>query len=81
MWQLLEQLSVNIGTTTPWASQDWANAKTAYRFFGNERINEAKIQADHFASRRDRFSATSGFSFLVLHDTTEFSFTRETLGR
>ena len=28
---LLEQFSDRIGSTTPWASQDWANAKAAYR--------------------------------------------------
>ncbi len=30
--QLLEQFSDGVGSTTPWASQDWANAKAAYRF-------------------------------------------------
>jgi hypothetical protein len=80
MRQLLGQLSGNVGATTPWASQDWANTKAAYRFFGNDRINEANILAGHFASTRERFAATSGFPILVLHDTTEFSFTRENVG-
>jgi hypothetical protein len=31
--QLLEQLSQRVGATTPWACQDWANTKAAYRFF------------------------------------------------
>jgi hypothetical protein len=77
MRQLLEQLAGNVGATTPWATQDWANTKAAYRFFGNGRIHEANILAGHFASTRDRFAATSGFPILILHDTTEFSFTRE----
>jgi hypothetical protein len=51
--QLLEQLFGKIGATTPWASQDWANTKAAYRFFGNEGINEANILAGPFASPRD----------------------------
>lgn len=80
MRQLLEQLSGSVGATTPWASQDWANTKAAYRFLGNDRINEANILAGHFASTHDRFAATSGFPILVLHDTTEFSFTREDVG-
>lgn len=80
MRQLLEQLSGKVGATTPWASQDWANTKAAYRFFGNNRINEANILAGHFASTQGRFAATSGFPTLVLHDTTEFSFTRENVG-
>lgn len=77
MRQLLDQLGGSIGATTPRACQDWANTKAAYRFFSNERVDEANILAGHFASTRDRFAATSGFPVLVLHDTTEFSFTRE----
>lgn len=46
--QLLEQLSAKTGAATPWACQDWANTKAAYRFFGNGRISEANILAGHF---------------------------------
>ncbi len=77
MRQLLDQLSGNVGATTPKACQDWSNTKAAYRFFSNERVSEANILAGHFASTRDRFAATAGFPILVLHDTTEFSFTRD----
>jgi hypothetical protein len=77
MRQLLDQFSGSIGATTPRACQDWANTKAAYRFFSNERVSEANILAGHFASTRDRFAAAAGFPILVLHDTTEFSFTRE----
>src|SRR5580658_10448814 len=75
--QLLEQLSGRVGATTPWACQDWANTKAAYRFFGNERISESNILAGHFACTRDRFATSSGFPVLVLHDTTEFSYRHE----
>ncbi|MGB6690344.1 MAG: transposase DNA-binding-containing protein [Terracidiphilus sp.] len=75
--QLLEQLSGKVGATTPWASQDWANTKAAYRFFGNDRISEANILAGHFACTRERFTARHGFPILVLHDTTELSFKRD----
>lgn len=75
--QLLEQLSGRVGATTPWACQDWANTKAAYRFFSNDRISEAQILAGHFASTQERFAASSGFPVLILHDTTEFSFRRE----
>ena len=34
MRQLLEQRAGKVGTTTPWACQDWANTKAAYRFLG-----------------------------------------------
>jgi hypothetical protein len=75
--QLLEQLSSRVGATTPWACQDWANTKAAYRFFGNERISEFNILAGHFACTRERFSASRGFPLLVLHDTTELSYRHE----
>jgi len=75
--QLLEQLSGRIGASTPWACQDWANTKAAYRFFGNERISEANILAGHFASTGERFAASNSFPVLVLHDTTEFSYRHE----
>src|ERR1039458_5841557 len=78
--QLLEHLSSRIGATTPWACQDWANTKAAYRFFGNDRINESNILAGHFACTRERFSAGSGFPVLVLHDTTELSYRHEDTG-
>lgn len=75
--QLLEQLSHRVGATTPWACQDWANTKAAYRFFDNERISESNIFAGHFACTRERSSASRGFPLLVLHDTTEFSYRHE----
>lgn len=75
--QLLEQLSGRVGATTPWACQDWANTKAAYRFFGNDRISEANILAGHFASTGERFAASNSFPVLVLHDTTEFSYRHE----
>jgi hypothetical protein len=75
--QLLEQLSGRVGATTPWACQDWANTKAAYRFFANDRISESNILAGHFACTRERFSASSGYPVLVLHDTTELSYRHE----
>lgn len=41
--RLMEQFSAKIGGSTPWACQDWANTKAAYRFFANNRISEANI--------------------------------------
>jgi len=73
---LLEQISDAVGESVPMACQDWANTKAAYRFFSNERVNEADILAGHFQATKDRFVATQG-PILVLHNTTEFSFRRE----
>lgn len=74
---LLEQFSGRVGSTTPWASEDWANTKAAYRFFANERISEANILAGHFDSTRKRFAASPTSPVLVLHDTTELSYRHE----
>src|ERR1700733_3268668 len=73
---LLSQFSGSIGESIPLTCQDWANTKAAYRFFSNDRLNEADILAGHFQSTRSRFVATTGTT-LILHDTCEFSYTRE----
>ena len=73
---LMEQLSTGIGRTIPLACGDWAATKAAYRFLDNDRVSEAEILAGHFQATRERFAAVEG-PVLVLHDTTEFSYTRE----
>ena len=73
---LLGQMSSNIGGTIPFACQDWANTKAAYRFFSNDRVNEKEILRGHFQSTRDRFAEAAG-PILILQDTTEFSYKRE----
>lgn len=72
---LLQQFSDNIGGSIPWASQDWANTKAAYRFFSNSRISETEILDGHFEATRERIRAC-GALILTLHDTTEFTFHR-----
>lgn len=73
--QLLEQLSGWVGATTPWACQDWAGVKAAYRFLSNGRISGAAILAGHFLATRSRVPRDDS-AILVLHDTTEFSYRR-----
>ena len=73
---LLGQLAQGTGESIPMACQDWANAKAAYRFLSNDRINEQEILAGHFQATRSRFMAAGG-TVLVLHDTTELCFRRE----
>jgi hypothetical protein len=75
--KLLEQLSDGTGESIPFACQDWANTKAAYRFLANGRVKEDTILAGHFQSTRDRFAATDADSpILILHDTTEFTYSR-----
>lgn len=72
---LMAQLSRGLGRTLPLACGDWSATKAAYRFLDNDRVSEADILAGHFQATQERFAATDG-PMLVLHDTTEFSFTR-----
>jgi len=73
---LTEKLWRGMGESIPFACQDWANTKAAYRFLSNDRVTEADILAGHFESTRERFEASNG-TVLVLQDTTEFSYKRE----
>ena len=74
--KLVEQLAEGVGKSIPWACQDWANTKAAYRFFANEKVSQEKILAGHFQSTRERLPVGES-AILVLHDTTEFSYKRE----
>jgi hypothetical protein len=74
--KLVAQIGGAMGQSIPLVCQDWANTKAAYRFFSNDRVSEADILAGHFQSTRDRTVATDG-PVLVLHDTTEFTYQRE----
>lgn len=65
----------NLQKPIPFACQDWANTKGAYRFFSNDRINEKQLLSRHFQSTQERFTKTKDI-ILVLHDTTLFSFQR-----
>ncbi len=70
---LLQQLTEGIGKSIPFACQDWANTKAAYRFLSNPRVSEEAILSGHFHSTRERAFLVDG-NVLVLHDTTEISF-------
>jgi hypothetical protein len=74
--KLVAQIGSAMGESIPLVCQDWANTKAAYRFFSNDRVSEADILAGHFQSTRERTIGTDG-PVLVLHDTTEFSYQRE----
>lgn len=74
--KLLGDLGQRVGGTLPFACQDWAATKAAYRFFDNPRVDEGTILGGHFAATTARFAGTAD-PVLVLHDTTEFSFQRD----
>jgi hypothetical protein len=74
--KLLDMMSDGIGESVPYACQDWANTKAAYRFFSNDQVSEDQIMAGHFQATRGRL-AQAGQRILMLHDTCEFSFQRD----
>jgi hypothetical protein len=74
--KLLEMMTGGIGESVPYACQDWANTKAAYRFFSNDGVSEDQIMAGHFQATRDRLSQANQ-KILMLHDTCEFSFQRD----
>jgi hypothetical protein len=73
---LLEKLWDGMGQTIPFACQDWASTKAAYRFLSNERVSEHDILSGHFQASAERVRAIDG-PVLVLQDTTTFSYQRE----
>jgi len=79
--RLVEDLWRNVGQPIPYACQDWANTKAAYRFLSNDKVNEADILSGHFDATRGRAASACELSketpLLVLHDTTEFTYKRE----
>jgi len=74
--KLLGMMSEGIGQSVPYACQDWANTKAAYRFFSNDTVTEEQILAGHFQATGGRL-AQADQKILVLHDTCEFSFQRD----
>jgi hypothetical protein len=73
---LVEQLSAGLGRSIPFACQDLASTKAAYRFFSNDRVSDEQILAGHFEATRERLGSGEE-PILVLHDTTEFTYKRE----
>jgi hypothetical protein len=70
MRKLLAQVGGAMGQSIPLVCQDWAKTKATYRFFSNDRVNEADILAGHFLSIRDRMANHDGLeSVAVSRDT------------
>ncbi|WP_247567563.1 transposase DNA-binding-containing protein [Bradyrhizobium sp. 151] len=78
--RLLEQLSAAPRKPVAAACGDWAATKAAYRVFDNPRVTEHGVMAGHFAATAARFKAREG-PVLILQDTSEFIFSRESPGK
>lgn len=72
---LLRCLGDRMGGTIPFACQDWASTKAAYRFFSNPNVEEEDILRGHFDATKTRYAASEG-PILLLQDTTEFTYQR-----
>jgi hypothetical protein len=70
--KLLEQIWGSVGNTIPFACQDWANTKAAYRFLSNDRVSEKEILDGHFIATKERVDTQKEGKILILQDTTEF---------
>lgn len=70
--KLLEQIWNSVGKAIPFACQDWANTKAAYRFLSNEKVSEKEILDGHFMATKERVDAQKEGKILILQDTTEF---------
>jgi hypothetical protein len=68
---LLEKLWAGMGQTIPFACQDRASTRAAYRFFSNDRVSEHDILNGHFNATAAGFAAATG-PILVVQDTTLF---------
>jgi hypothetical protein len=73
---VVEGLARRLGASIPWACQDWAAVKAAYRFLANDRVSEVEILAGHFQATQGRLPDDDS-PVLILHDTTEFSYRRK----
>lgn len=73
---LLEQFWRGMGQAIPFACQDWASTKAAYRFFANDHVCEHDILSGHFQATSERFTCSRG-PILILQDTTTFSYQRD----
>ena len=77
--ELVKRLSAGMGGSIPFACQDWASTKAAYRFLSNPKVEEADILSGHFLATRQRYDACGG-PVLLLQDTTEFTYQRRDPG-
>jgi hypothetical protein len=70
---MLEQFYNRIGGSIPFACQNWANTKAAYRLLSSDRVTEHAILAGHYEATRGR-SLSDNAPLLILHDKTTFTY-------
>jgi hypothetical protein len=67
-------LAANPGGTLPQAFSDWAELKSAYRFFDNRSVDFEKVLQSHW--ERTRRACREPGEYLMIEDSTALDFTR-----
>lgn len=70
--QMIASMSEQPAKSIPEASEDWAATKGAYRFLGNERVEEAQIRIAHYQATQAR--ASGQVRILAIQDTTDLDY-------
>ena len=65
------------GQQPPFACQDNAATKAAYRFLSSDRIDEQHLLQGHSEATSQRIYALQGEKILLLQDTTTFGYHRD----
>jgi hypothetical protein len=68
---VLERLWSGMGQRIPFACQDWASTKAAYRFLSNDRGSAQDILSGHFQASADRFRTTRGPILIRMRSTND----------
>ncbi|HHT4268665.1 TPA: transposase DNA-binding-containing protein [Enterobacter hormaechei] len=66
-----------MGNSLPFACQDNAATKAAYRFLSSDRIDEQHLLQGHSEATSQRIYALQGEKILLLQDTTTFGYHRD----
>ncbi|WP_237737128.1 transposase DNA-binding-containing protein [Serratia fonticola] len=73
---LMQKLWQGMGNSLPFACQDRAATKAAYRFLSSTRIDEQMLLREHAEATCLRVKAASPETILLLQDTTTFGYHR-----
>ncbi|WP_447878782.1 IS4 family transposase [Serratia fonticola] len=74
---LMQRLWRGMGNSLPFACQDSAATKAAYRFLASDKIDEQTLLQGHTEATRKRIRATEKDTILLLQDTTTFGYHRD----
>lgn len=74
---LMQKLWRGMGNSLPFACQDSAATKAAYRFLASDKIDEQTLLQGHTEATSQRIRAAENETILLLQDTTTFGYHRD----